>query len=204
MTPMWEAVGLLILNGTKARRSSSRYFTIFRLKYLSGSFEVNHFQKPKLYDPHSVRLRVRWQNKIFRRKNNVAVKLTAFWELLFLLMIITRWNVMKLLVMPAARGRCSRNRSVYWLVRQLLTSRISSTGYRQEICCLGQQISWGIGMFPLTTEIPRSSLGLLRRVEQHCGKLHRMGKLYFYVFVPCIVTQLCNVNQQNALYKLKF
>jgi len=25
-----------------------------------------------------------------------------------------------------------------------------------------------------------------------------------YVFVPCIVIQLCNVNQQNALFKLMF
>jgi len=37
-------------------------------------------------------------------------------------------------------------------------------------------------MFPLTTEIPRSSLGLPRRLEQHYGKLHRRGKLCFYVF----------------------
>lgn len=171
----------------------------FRLKYLPRSFEVNHFSIHNLHDPYSVRLSYGWEGKIFSRKNNVAVgiKLTAFSELLFLLKFITRWTVMKLVIMPAVRGRCSRNHSVYWHIWQLLLSRISSIGYRQEICCLGQQLSWGIGMFPLTTEIPLSSLGLYRRVEPHCAKLHRMGKLCFYAFLYRALWQLCNINQKS-------
>jgi predicted permease len=44
----------------------------------------------------------------------------------------------------------------------------------------------------------------LRKLQTGCKLFGVIYNIIFYVFVPCIVIQLCNVNQQNALFKLMF